>query len=200
MNTHTVEELYRLAQQGNTEALTRLGICYKNGTGTAMDHSAAAQCFYSAANAGNAEAQYQLGICYEEGIGLEQDMSAAGYWFQEAARRFYEAAQVGNPQAQYGLANCYAEGRGVEKDEAAAVYWYQASAQQDYADAQYNFCLLYTSSKVRLAAFVAPEAVSKLKKDIESLNQEKESAIQEEAFEKAGEIKKKQDRKQARCV
>jgi TPR repeat protein len=77
MNTHTVEELYRLAQQGNTEALTRLGICYKNGTGTAVDHSAAAQCFYSAANAGNAEAQYQLGICYEEGIGLEQDMSAA---------------------------------------------------------------------------------------------------------------------------
>ena len=80
MNTHTVEELYRLAQQGNTEALTRLGICYKNGTGTAVDHSAAAQCFYSAANAGNAEAQYQLGICYEEGIGLEQDLSAAGYW------------------------------------------------------------------------------------------------------------------------
>ena len=36
-----------------------------------------------------------------------------------------------------------------------------------------------------------------LKNDIESLNQEKESAIQEEAFEKAGEIKKKQDRKQA---
>ena len=53
------------------------------------------------------------------------------------------------------------------------------------------------ASKVRLAAFVAPEAVSKLKKDIESLNQEKESAIKEEAFEKAGEIKKKQDRKQA---
>ena len=44
------------------------------------------------------------------------------------------------------------------------------------------------ASKVRLTAFVAPEAVSKLKKDIESLNQEKESAIQEEAFEKAGEI------------
>lgn len=53
------------------------------------------------------------------------------------------------------------------------------------------------ASKVRLAAFVAPEAVLKLKKDIETLNQEKESAIQEEAFEKAGEIKKKQDRKQA---
>ena len=53
------------------------------------------------------------------------------------------------------------------------------------------------ASKVRLTAFVAPEAVSKLKKDIESLNQEKESAIQEEAFEKAGEIKKKQDRKKA---
>ena len=32
------------------------------------------------------------------------------------------------------------------------------------------------ASKVRLAAFVAPEAESKLKKDIETLNQEKESA------------------------
>ncbi len=53
------------------------------------------------------------------------------------------------------------------------------------------------ASKVRLAAFVAPEAVTKLKKDIETLNQQKESAIQEEAFEKAGEIKKKQEKKQA---
>ena len=145
MNSYTVEELYRLAQNGNTEALVKLGVCYKEGNGVDRDESAAAQCFYSAAEAGNAAGQYQLGLCYEGGRGVEQDSQAAAYWYQEAAKRFYEAARLGNPQAQYGLANCYSEGRGVARDPEAAVYWYQASAQQDYADAQYNlgYCYLF---------------------------------------------------------
>ena len=145
MNSYTVEELYRLAQNGNTEALVKLGVCYKEGNGVDRDESAAAQCFYSAAEAGNAAGQYQLGLCYEEGRGIKQDSQAAAYWYQEAAKRFYEAARLGNPQAQYGLANCYSEGRGVARDPEAAVYWYQASAQQDYADAQYNlgYCYLF---------------------------------------------------------
>ena len=143
MNSYTVEELYRLAQNGNTEALVKLGICYKEGNGVAVDFSAAAQCFFSAANAGNAAGQYQLAKCYEDGIGIEKKRDAAQYWYQEAAKQFYEAARLGNPQAQYGLANCYAEGNGVEQNPEAAVYWYQAAAQQDYPDAQYNLGYCY---------------------------------------------------------
>lgn len=52
------------------------------------------------------------------------------------------------------------------------------------------------ASKVRLRAFSAPEAVSKLKKEIDELNVQKEDAIKSEEFERAGELKKKQKRKQ----
>ena len=51
------------------------------------------------------------------------------------------------------------------------------------------------SSKVRLAAFVAPPEIKQLESEIEALNADKEAAIKSEAYEKAGEIKKKQEKK-----
>ena len=52
------------------------------------------------------------------------------------------------------------------------------------------------ASKVRLSAFAVPEEVTKLEKEVERLGEQKEEAIKREAFEEAGEIKKKQERKQ----
>jgi len=51
------------------------------------------------------------------------------------------------------------------------------------------------ASRVRLSAFVVPESITKLEKELEGLAKQKEEAIKNEEFEKAGEIKKKQDRK-----
>ena len=51
------------------------------------------------------------------------------------------------------------------------------------------------SSKVRLANFVEPEEIKALEKDIEALEAQKEQAVKSEAYEKAGEIKKKQQKK-----
>lgn len=51
------------------------------------------------------------------------------------------------------------------------------------------------SSKVRLTTFVEPADIQDLMKDIEALEQQKEAAIKAEAYEKAGEIKKKQEKK-----
>lgn len=51
------------------------------------------------------------------------------------------------------------------------------------------------SSKVRLKAFVAPKEIKEIEQEIEQLNLAKENAIRAEAYEKAGEIKKKQERK-----
>lgn len=51
------------------------------------------------------------------------------------------------------------------------------------------------SSKVRLTTFVEPEEIKALEHDIEQMEQQKEAAIKAEAYEKAGEIKKKQERK-----
>ena len=51
------------------------------------------------------------------------------------------------------------------------------------------------SSKVRLTTFVAPAEIGKLDADIEKLEKDKEEAVRKEAFEKAGEIKRKQQKK-----
>ncbi len=51
------------------------------------------------------------------------------------------------------------------------------------------------SSKVRLTTYVEPAEIKDLTKDIEALEQQKEAAIKAEAYEKAGDIKKKQEKK-----
>lgn len=51
------------------------------------------------------------------------------------------------------------------------------------------------ASKVRLTAFVEPPEIKDLEKEIEKLEDQKEAAIKDEAYEKAGAIKKKQEKK-----
>lgn len=49
------------------------------------------------------------------------------------------------------------------------------------------------ASKVRLSAFTAPPDINKMEKELEQLEEEKEKAIIDEAYEIAGEIKRKQN-------
>ncbi|WP_349669537.1 ATP-dependent Clp protease ATP-binding subunit [Lacrimispora sp.] len=51
------------------------------------------------------------------------------------------------------------------------------------------------SSKVRLATFTEPSEIKELEAEIELLEDQKEAAIKSEAYEKAGAIKKKQEKK-----
>ncbi len=51
------------------------------------------------------------------------------------------------------------------------------------------------SSKVRLATFTEPSEIKELEAEIELLEDQKEAAIKSEAYEKAGTIKKKQEKK-----
>ena len=52
------------------------------------------------------------------------------------------------------------------------------------------------SSKIRLTVYTEPEEIKALEEDIKKLERQKEEAIKAEAYEKAGEIKKKQTKKQ----
>ena len=52
------------------------------------------------------------------------------------------------------------------------------------------------ASKARLQIFVKPPEIKELEKEIENLERQKETAIKTEAYEKAGEIKKRQQKKQ----
>ncbi|MCI8403132.1 MAG: ATP-dependent Clp protease ATP-binding subunit [Lachnospiraceae bacterium] len=51
------------------------------------------------------------------------------------------------------------------------------------------------SSKVRLTTFVEPEEIGKLNAEIAKLEKDKEQAVRKEAFEKAGDIKRRQEKK-----
>lgn len=56
--------------------------------------------------------------------------------------------------------------------------------------------IVEASSKIRLSGYMEPEEIKTLEKDIEALERQKENAIKAEAYEKAGDIKKKQAKKQ----
>lgn len=51
------------------------------------------------------------------------------------------------------------------------------------------------ASKVRLTTYVEPGEIKALEEEVDRLEQQKETAIRNEAYEKAGEIKKKQEKK-----
>lgn len=54
------------------------------------------------------------------------------------------------------------------------------------------------ASKARLKSYTMPDEITKLEEQLNKLESEKEEAVKSEAFEEAGEIKKKQARKKAR--
>ncbi len=54
------------------------------------------------------------------------------------------------------------------------------------------------ASKVRLTTYMEPEEIKKLDEEYEKLEDQKVAAIQAEAYEKAGEIKKRQEKKRER--
>ena len=54
------------------------------------------------------------------------------------------------------------------------------------------------ASRARLTTYVEPEEIKELEKDIEKLEQQKEAAVKAENYEKAGDIKKKQEKKRER--
>ncbi len=54
------------------------------------------------------------------------------------------------------------------------------------------------SSRIRLNSYVMPDGIKKLQKEIKNLELDKEEAIKKEAYEDAGEIKKKQGKKEDR--
>lgn len=56
------------------------------------------------------------------------------------------------------------------------------------------------AAKIRLFSYVAPPEIKEWEKEIEALNQKKENAIRHELYEKAGDIKKKQERLKERIA
>ena len=83
--TTAIKEFRPLAEQGNANAQSNLGVMYKNGDGVPQDYAEAVKWYRLAAEQGYAEAQTSVGFMYSTGQGVLQDNIIAHMWWNLAA-------------------------------------------------------------------------------------------------------------------
>ena len=104
-----LSQVIRLANQGNAQAQSNLGVMYYEGKGVRQDYQKAVEWYTKAANQGDADAQHNLGLRYYNGEGVRQDYQKAFEWYTKAADQ-------GDASAQNSLGVMYYEGEGVRQD------------------------------------------------------------------------------------
>ena len=121
----SVEELETLAQKGNADAHTQLGMYYfHRNDKRALSHLRAG------AEAGDRIAQYYLGGVYYEGMcGAKTDKATAASYFLKSARQ-------NHVPAQYAIAVCLYNGEGIKEDKNAAREWMKKAAASGNDDAK----------------------------------------------------------------
>lgn len=122
-----MDELKKLAEQGDSAAQAALGVKYLWGKEVPINDARAFEWLLKAALQRNADAQYVLGTAYASGIGVSKDDAKAADWYNRGAVN-------GNVDAQYSLATMYADGSGISKDEIRAYAWFNLSAARNYRD------------------------------------------------------------------
>ena len=120
-----------LAEGGNADAQTMLGVIYEEGQGVSQDYTAALTWYHRAADQGHPDAQFYLAYMHDLGKGVPIDPAAAANWLSKAADQ-------GHADAQFNLGAMYEDGIGVSQDYQAAVTWYRKAAEQGHAKAQNN--------------------------------------------------------------
>jgi TPR repeat protein len=112
----------KAAKQGNTSAVSRLGLMEANQASFSSELQQAEQ--------GNAESQYNIGNMLTKGVGTNMDPGQALVWYEKAAGQ-------GHIKAAYKLGLAHYEGSGVGKNGRQALKWLSIAADDGYAPAQY---------------------------------------------------------------
>jgi len=125
-----VQQLQKLAEQGNGESQFALALFYEHGEeGLPRDREKAFTLFLQAGKAGIPAACLYLGIKYENGSGVTRNLTETAHWYCCAATKNWG-------MAQFLLAGLYAKGRGVEKNKIKALAWYELANEQGYPAAR----------------------------------------------------------------
>lgn len=112
-----------LAEQGDAETQSNLGVMYLNGRGVPQDYAEALKWFRKAAEQGYAAGQSNLGTMYYNGQGVPADAAEAAKWFRKAADQ-------GDATALNNLGTMYYLGVGVPHDFVQAHKWYNLAASR----------------------------------------------------------------------
>ena len=119
-----VNRLHREAEDGDAEAMYKLGDCYYFGKGGAdVDRKEAVVWFKKGARLENVDCMRDLGFCYYNGDGIGQDRRQAFYWTRRAA-------ETGDGNALGMMGMMYEKGHGTLLDIHRALgYYRQANAK-----------------------------------------------------------------------
>lgn len=176
-DTAKLEELKKLADQGNPYAQGNLARIYTNGWGASKDYTAAMSWAQKAADQGNRDGMNVIGVLLFNGLGVTKDQTEGLKWIRKAAELGAVKAQVnlaiayrtgngiaqddaqavqwctkaveqgGDPDAQTTLGDIYHDGKGVAQDDVLAAQWYHKAAAQGNANAQNRLGFIYTNGR-----------------------------------------------------
>lgn len=127
----------KAAEEGNTEAMTSLGLAYLHGEGIPIQEDSAIKWLRKAAYADDPRGMTELGKAYVNGIGVDRNSDHhAKNWFEKAAA-------TGYAEAMRDLGRLYAQGKGVPANGAVALEWYVKAAKAGFTDAMVDAGLMY---------------------------------------------------------
>jgi TPR repeat protein len=124
------------AEQGEPFSQFTVGMMYRDGDGTSVDHALALTWLQKAAHNGIHEAQFNVGLAYDFGRGVTKDSQQAFYWYKRSA-------EGGVALAQNNLAELYREGSQIEQNLPEAARWYKKAAWQNYSPSQLKLSMAY---------------------------------------------------------
>ena len=99
-----LEKLEFLANNGNIDAMKRMGNMYYDGIGVERNYSMSIEWYKKSAMMGDSWSKMRLGIMYCEGQGTDIDYEEAVYWFKESAKQ-------GNIISLWKIVGLYAENK-----------------------------------------------------------------------------------------
>lgn len=124
-----IAQVRKMAEGGNADAQSKLGVLYASGVGMQMDKREAVRWYRKSAEQGYPVGQWNLAFMYVRGDGVETDFNAA-------RRLFRKAAESGFANAQYDLGVMLFQGMGGPEDRDEAGKWFRLAAAQGYREAQ----------------------------------------------------------------
>jgi TPR repeat protein len=129
-------DMEKLALEGNSAAMTAMGLMYSSGKGKEQNYERARMWYEQAAAGGNAVAMRSFGIFYHNGLGVQTNNNKAREWLEKAAAR-------GDTDAMSGLGFILANGEGVPIDYSKAKEWYEKAAANGNTIALGSLGVLY---------------------------------------------------------
>ncbi len=120
-----IQQLRRLAENGNTYAMVNLGVAYQSGSGVSKDIAEANRLYQKAASLGNPWAMKTLGN------------------HEAALKVFSKESENGDGNSSYGIALMYMFGTGVQKSNEETTRWLHKASEQGSMNAMYMLGLQY---------------------------------------------------------